>query len=217
MTVNAKKPKFNFAVFAGYTFSVLFSVACYLIYSRMPVMESFTNSTEYSGLETVKMFSTSFISGIISATLFIAVAFSGRKYFFALSKYDSKIGKIKLKDSVLEWISVTASLVVLAVLIVSTVLAFLYYNECISMKYPFLAPTDNTVYKTYEYVILAMCIVHFVFYMLTVVKMLGIKWLDAIATAICGVIDKSKEKQAEYNSTDTIEASEEIKEEETVE
>ena len=213
MTVNAKKPKFNFAVFAGYTFSVLFSVACYLIYSRMPVMESFTNSTEYSGLETVKMFSTSFISGIFSVAMFIAVAFLGRKYFFTLSKYDSKIGKIKIKDSVLEWISVIASLLVLAVLVVSTVLAFLYYNECISMKYPFLAPTDNTVYKTYEYVILAMCIVHFIFYLLTVVKMLGIKWLDTIGTTICNVIEKSKGIKTASDSTDAIEVSEEIKEE----
>ena len=57
---------------------------------------------------------------------------------------------------------------------------------------PFLAPTDNTVFKTYEYVILANSIVHTVIFALAVLKMAGVHWMNAIACLIGKLVNKIK-------------------------
>jgi len=195
MADTAKKVKFNIWVFSCYTLSVAFSYACYFVYAYLPLSEEFTNSIEYSGQETVAAFGSSFAAGILSAVIFIVMAFVFRKYFYRLSESDSKIGKRKIKGAALEWIALVSSVLLFAVLIVSAVLSFLYFKKCNDMRYPFLAPTDGTIFKTYEYVILANTIVHTVFYVLTVIKMAGLHWLDAIAGFIENTIEKRKNKK----------------------
>ena len=138
MADTAKKVKFNIWVFLCYTLSVAFSYACYFVYAYLPLSEEFTNSIEYSGQETVAAFGSSFAAGILSAVIFIVMAFVFRKYFYRLSESDSKIGKRKIKGAALEWIALVSSVLLFAVLIVSAVLSFLYFKKCNDMRYPFL-------------------------------------------------------------------------------
>ena len=163
------KIKFNIGAFLCYVLSVAFSWVCYFVYAYLPSSEEFTNSIEYSG--------SSFIAGIFSVILFGVMAFVFRKYFFELTLSDGKIGKLNIKEATAEWICLISSVLVIAILVVSTVLSYLYFSECLNMPggYPFLAPTDNTIFKTYEYAILGNTIAHTVIFVLAVIKMSGLK------------------------------------------
>ena len=171
------KIKFNIGAFLCYVLSVAFSWVCYFVYAYLPSSEEFTNSIEYSGRETVYAFGSSFIAGIFSVILFGVMAFVFRKYFFELTLSDGKIGKLNIKEATAEWICLISSVLVIAILVVSTVLSYLYFSECLNMPggYPFLAPTDNTIFKTYEYAILGNTIAHTVIFVLAVIKMSGLK------------------------------------------
>ncbi len=193
MTETDKKLKFNIGAFLCYTVSVLLSLVCYFVYAFLPSSDEFTNSIEYSGEETVYVFGSSFISGLISALIFGIMAFAFRKYFYKLSFSDRKIGNYKINESTLEWISLITSVLLFAVTCTSAVLSFLFFKSCMfDMTDPFLAPTDGTIFKKYEYVIFANTIVHIVFYILTVIKMIGIHWLDGIVCLICRTAKKIK-------------------------
>lgn len=193
MTDTAKKAKFSVGAFLCYALSVIFAWACYFVYAYLPSSDEFTNSIEYSGKETVYYFGSSFASGIISVLIFTIMVYTFRKYFYKLSFADRKIGNYKIKESTLEWISLISSIIIFAVILTSTVLSFLYFKTCLfDMPEVFLAPTDGTVFKTYEYVIFANTVVHTVFFFLTAVKMAGIHWLDAIVSFIISIFKKIK-------------------------
>lgn len=177
MVDTAKKSKFNIGAFLCFVLSLIFSWVCYFIYAYLPSSDEFTNSIEYSGRETVYAFGSSFVAGILSIIVFALMAFLFRKYFYELTLADGKMGKINIKESSAEWICLISSVIIMALLVVNTVLSYLYFNECLNMPggYPFLAPTDNTIFKTYEYAILGNTIVYTVTFILTVIKMSGLR------------------------------------------
>lgn len=195
MAETDNKVKFKFGAFLCYILSVIFSWVCYLVYAYLPSSDEFTNSIEYSGKETAYAFGISFAAGILSVVFFVLMALVFRKYFYELTLSDGKIGKFEIKEATAEWICLISSVLVLAVITVSTVLSYLYFNECLNMPggEPFLAPTDNTIFKTYEYAIFGNTITHTALFVLTVVKMAGIHWLDGIAGFI-GKLFKSNKK-----------------------
>ncbi len=180
MAVKDKKIPFKPLAFIAYTFSFILSLVCYLIYAYLPLSDKFTNSPEVSGVEAVRVFYISPVAGFLSLIIFVVVAFSYRKYFHELSVADSKVGNRKIGVGAIEWISLIVTVLIAAMLLTSSVLALRLGNE--SRIIGFLAPFGDTVFKTYEYVILANCIVHFIFLVLTVIKMAGIHWLDGIAS-----------------------------------
>lgn len=194
MTETDKKVKFSIGAFLCYTLSVILSYACYLIYAYLPSSDDFTNSTDgkITGIETVYVFGISFATGILSALIFVIMAYKFRKYFYKLSYSDRKIGNYKLGEAALEWISLITSVLIFAVLCTSAVLSFLFFKNCLDTPYPFLAPTDGTIFKTYEYVILGNTIAHTVFFVLTVLKMAGVHWLNGLVCAISKGIKKIK-------------------------
>ena len=177
MSETGKSVKFNIGAFLCYVLSVAFSWVCYFVYAYLPSSDKFTNSLEYSGKETVYAFGSSFIAGIFSVILFAIMAFVFRKYFYELTLSSEKTGKLNIKEATAEWICLISSVLVVAILVVNTVLSYLYFSECLNMPggYPFLAPTDNTIFKTYEYAILGNTIAHTVVFVLAVVKMSGLK------------------------------------------
>ncbi len=195
MTKGERKVKFNVPAFIFYTLSVISAFACYFLYAFLPSSDEFTNSIEYSGKETVQVFGISFVAGILSAVLFAVMAFVFRKYFYNLSVEHGNIGNLRIKGSTAEWISLIFSVLIFATLCTSAVLSFLCFKNFLDMPDPFLSPTDGTVYKSYEYVILGNTIAHSAFYLLTLVKMVGVNWLDLIARSIGKIFSKTKTKK----------------------
>ena len=177
MSETAKKVNFNIGAFLCYILSVAFAWVCYFVYAYLPSSDEFTNSIEYSGRETVYAFGSSFVAGILSVIAFALMAFLFRKYFYELTLSGGKFGKLDIKEATAEWICLISSVLVTAILVVNTVLSYLYFSECLNMPggYPFLAPTDNTIFKTYEYAILGNTIAHTVIFVLAVIKMSGLK------------------------------------------
>ena len=197
MAETSGKVKFNIGAFLCYTLSVILAYVCYFIYAYLPSSDFANSVGGISGEETVYVFGISFITGILSALIFAVMSYCFRKYFYKLSYSDRKIGNFKMNEATLEWISLIFSVLLFATLCTSAVLSFLYFKKCLDMLFPILAPTDDTKFKTFEYVILGNTIAHTVFYVLTVVKMAGIHWLDGLVCGISHIISKSKKDNEE--------------------
>lgn len=184
------KTSFKFSAFLGYFISLVFLVASYVIYAYLPVNDSFTNSPDVAGSEAVGVFLISPLTAVLSAVTFVIFAFVNRKYYFNLVSDNNAIGNLKINGALIEWIIVIVSLILTALISVCCVFAFILYKEYHELG--FVAPVGDTVYFGYQQYILGVLVTHSVFFVLTLLRMLKINWLNSLICAIKAISSKMK-------------------------
>lgn len=190
MAEKQSKTTFKFTAFSGYLLSLVLLVVSYIIYAYLPINDDFTNSPDVAGSEAVGVFLLSPLAAVFSLVAFVVFAVVNRKYYFSLISADNKIGSIKLKGAFIEWMIVLVSLVIVALLSVCCAFAFILYNEYKELG--FVAPVGDTVYFGYQQYIFGATIAHSVFFVLTVLRMLKVNWLNSLICAIKALISKIK-------------------------
>ncbi len=173
------KARFNFGAFLMFLLSFIFLLSCYLTYSLIPESDSFTNSIDVSGEETVIVFTLVPVLGVVSCVVFVVFLVIFRKYYAQLALADNKFGNKIISSGIIRASSYVSSFVLLALLVISTCFAFSLLSEFKFLG--FVAPVSDTVYESYEKFILADCVIHFVFLILTSLKMSGFSLTDAVA------------------------------------
>ena len=189
MAIRKFESKFNVAAFVTYLASFILMVACYVTYVALPESDTITNSLEFSGEETVRFFVAVPVLGLLSCIAFVAFVLAFRKYLIRLSLDDNKFGDKTIGNAVIRSACYISSVILLALHITSAVFAFILLNDFRELG--FVAPITDTIYESYGSFILADCIIHFIFLVLTALKMSGLSLTDSI-----GALFSDKEKKS---------------------
>lgn len=190
MTENKSKSSFKFTAFAGYFLSLVLLVASYLIYAYLPINDDFTNSPDVAGSEAVGVFFLSPLAAVFSVVVFVIFAFINRKYFYNLISANAHIGNLKMNSAFIKCIVVLVPLAITALISVCCSYSFILYNEYKELG--FVAPVGDTVYYGYQQFIFGVTIAHSVFFVLTVLRMLNINWLNSLVCVIKALFSKIK-------------------------
>lgn len=184
------KTSFKFTAFFTYLLSFISLIVSYAVYAYLPVNDEFTNSPDVAGSEAVGVFLISPVAAVLSVVIFVAFAVLNRKYIYNLISEHNEIGNLKLSKALIEWIIILVSLAVTALIFVCCVFAFKLYNEYKGLG--FVAPVGDTIYFGYQQYILGVTVTHSVLFVLTLLRMLKVNWLNSLVCSVKALISKIK-------------------------
>lgn len=189
MAIQKFESRFNIKALIVYALSLLFMVISYIIYTALPESDSFTNSIEVTGEQTVKAFIAAPLSALVSVVIFIIFAVVFRKYFLDLALIDNRFGDKIISDTFIKATSYAVAALLLIFSLISTCFTFVLFFDFYELG--FVAPIADTVYESNGNFILVSCIIHGVFLVLTTIKMLGVSIVDSIGKLIVNKEKKS--------------------------